>query len=348
MLQGMDQSEFGQFVAALWERQGWQTQVKTDDGRTFVAVQRPETGEEGLLWAHTGSEEVGGQQVQQFAKLCQQYEVSESAIVTAGGLSDHAKKVSQGSNVELLDGEGVAKILKQKGWTDLAEEYAGSGGGGANEADSGSDGDSPLDQARAVGRQVAAKVSDALGDADVSVPTKPALAVVVLVALVGAGVLVGPSLPIPFLGGGDSAPIDAESVAPANGTTTFSVKWNARVTDEIDPNESDTKSYRAPRGEQFVLVQMHVTNTGEGKAKIRRSGFKIRAENRTYGHQPLSDHVGFMGLTMSPGQNYGGWMVFAVPKGTTGTLVYERNASAPPVGVEFAHDPNVAVNVTRR
>ncbi len=344
MLQGMDQSEFGQFVAALWERQGWQTQVKNDDGRVFVAVQRPETGDEGLLWARPGSEEVGGKQVQQFAKLCQQYEVDEAAIVTAGSLSDHAKKVSQGSGVDLLDGEGVAKILKQKGWTDLAEEYA--DGGGASGSGGGSDGDSPLDQIRAVGQQVAAKVSGALGDADVSVPTKPALAVVVLVALVGAGVLVGPSLP--FLGGGDSAPIEAESVAPANSTTTFSVRWNARVTDEIDPNESDAKSYRAPRGEQFVLVRMSVNNTGEGKAKIRESGFKLRTENETYGHQPLSDHDGFVDFAMSPGTNYYGWTVFAVPKGTTGTLVYEQNASAPPVGVEFTHDPNIAVNVTRR
>ncbi|WP_276298870.1 restriction endonuclease [Halorussus lipolyticus] len=345
MLQGMDQSEFGQFVAALWERQGWQTQVKQDDGRTFVAVQRPQSGEEGLLWARPGDEEVGGKEVQQFAKLCQQYEVDESAIVTAGVLSDHAKKVAQGSPVELLDGEGVAKILKQKGWTDLAEEYAGGGSGG------GGGGDSPVDQAKQIGQQVSAKVSDALGDTNLpsagKIPTKPLLAVVVLVAVLGAGVLVGPSIPL-LGGGGGGAPIAAESAAPANSTTTLSVSWNARVTDEIDPNESDTKYYGAPRGEQFVLVRMSINNTGNGTVTVKQANFKLRTENRTYGYQPLTDHDGFVDFPISSGQRYVGWTVFAVPKGTSGTLVYEQNASEPPVAVEFTHDPAIAVNVTQR
>lgn len=347
MLQGMDQSEFGQFVAALWERQGWQTQVKRDDGRVFVAVQRPQTGEEGLLWAYVADSEVGGQQVQQFAKLCKQYEVDESAIVTAGSVSDHAKKVSQGSGVELLDGDGVAQIIKQKGWTDLVEQYAdGEAGGSDRGAGNGSDGESPLDTARAVGQRVSSLILGVVGDADVSVPAKPTLVVVVLVALVGAGVLVGPS--IPFLGGGGGAPIEAESVAPANNTTTLSISWNARVVDEIDPNESDGKSYRAPRGEQFVLVQMNFNNTGQGKVNLTKQSFKFRTDERTYSHQPLNDHEGFIGLEMSPGTRYAGWMVFAVPEGATGTLIYDQNVSDTPVTVEFERNSDIAVNVTER
>jgi hypothetical protein len=340
----MAQSEFGQFVAALWERQGWQTQVKRDDGRVFVAVQRPQTGEEGLLWAYVADGEVGGQQVQQFAELCEQYEVDESAIVTAGSVSNHAEKVSQGSGVELLDGEGVAEILERKGWTDLADQYAdGDGGDGAGGgAGDGSDGDSPLDQVRAIGRRASSLISGGVGD--VSVPAKPALAVVFLVALVGAGVLGGPS--ISFFGG-DGAPISAESAAPANSTTTFTVSWNARIADEIDPNESDGKSYRAPRGEQFVLVRMSINNTGDGKATVKQPGFELRTDDRTYSHQPLSDHDGFVDFSISPGQHYVGWTVFAVPKGTTGTLVYEQNVSEP-VAVEFEHNPDIAVNVTQR
>jgi len=338
MLQDMDQSEFGQFVAALWERQGWQTQVKRDDGRVFVAVQKPQTGEEGLLWAYVADGEVGGQQVQQFAELCEQYEVNESAIVTAGGVSDHAEKVSQGSGVELLDGEGVAAILKRKEWTDLAD---GEGGGATGD---GGDGDSPLDKVRTLGQRASSLVSGALGDA--SVPAKPALAVVLLVALVGAGVLGGPS--IPFLGGGDGPPIEAESATPENATTTLSVGWNARVTDEIDPNESDEKSYRAPRGEQFVLVQMTFNNTGEGSLNLTKRSFKFRTDERTYGHQPLNDHEGLVGFEMSPGTRYAGWTVFAVPEGTTGTLVYDQDVTGESVTVEFERDSSIAVNVTQQ
>ncbi|UPV75060.1 DUF4352 domain-containing protein [Halorussus limi] len=339
MLQGMDQSEFGQFVAALWERQGWQTQVKNDDGRTFVAVQRPNGGEEGLLWAIPDGE-IGGQQVQQFATLCQQYEVSESAIVTAGTISDHAEKVSQGSGVELLDGEGVARILKQKEWTDLAEEY----GDGGSSADAASDdgGDSPLDQLRAVGDRAGSKLSGAFGGA--SVPVKPAILVVVVVALLAVGVLSGVS--IPFLGGG--GPVSAESVSPANSTTTLSVTWNARVTDTIDPDEGDGKVYPAPQGKQFVLVSMQFENTGQGTVNLTKKSFKFRTNGETYSHQPLAEHDGLMGLEMSPGNYYTGWMVFTVPEGSSGTLIYDQNATEGTVAVEFTRDSKLAVNVSQR
>ncbi|WP_137284818.1 restriction endonuclease [Halorussus salinisoli] len=345
MLQGMDQSEFGQFVAALWERQGWQTQVKRDDGRVIVAVQRSQTGEEGLLWAMADDGEVGGQQVQQFASLCQQYDVAEAAIVTAGTFSDHADKVSQGSGVELLDGEGIARILQRKEWTDLAEQYGGGGGSDGDAAAEGDDGDSPLDTLKAVDGRASSLVSGVLGDADGSVPTKPVLAIVVVAALLAAGVLWTPSLP--FVGGG-SGPISAESAAPANSTTTLSVTWNAKVVDTIDPNESDGRAYHAPRGEQFVLVRMSLDNTGEEEVTVKQAGFELRTDERTYSHQPLNDHDGFVDFPISPDTNYVGWTVFAVPEGTTGTLVYDQNASDAPVSVEFDYDPNLAVNVTQR
>jgi hypothetical protein len=197
---------------------------------------------------------------------------------------------------------------------------------------------------RALGQRASSLVSGAVGD--VSVPGKPVLAVVLLVALVGAGVLGGP--PIPFLGGGDGPPIEAESAAPENSTTTLSVGWNARVTDEIDPNESDEKSYRAPRGEQFVLVQMTFNNTGEGNVNLTKRSFEFRTDERTYSHQPLNDHEGLLGFEMSPGTRYAGWMVFAVPEGTTGMLVYDQNVTGESVTVEFEHDSNIAVNVTQQ
>jgi restriction endonuclease Mrr len=109
----MDQSEFGQFVADLWERQGWQAQVKQDDGRTFVAVQRHETAEEGLLWAVPGNNAIGGQEVQQFRSLCDEYGVEEAGIVAAGTLSDHARKVAEGTGLELRDGEAVTDLLER-------------------------------------------------------------------------------------------------------------------------------------------------------------------------------------------------------------------------------------------
>jgi hypothetical protein len=352
----MDQSAFGQFVAALWEEQGWQTQVKRDDGRVFVAVQRPATGEEGLLWAMAEGE-IGGQEVQQFAKLCRKYEVEESAIVTVGSVSEHARKASQGTGVDVLDGDQIAEVLRRKELTHLAEEYGDASGGTDPDAES-DDGDSlldglddlPVDELKAVAERASALLgerTDALpGGAadDLPVSGRAVVAVVAVVALLAAGVLVGPS--IPFLGGG-GGPVSAESTAPAGSNATLDVAWNAKVLDEIDPDPSDTKAYRPPQGDQFVVVRMSLNNTGQEKIPVNQSSFEFRTADRTYGHQPLADHSTFVGFTMSPGTNYVGWTVFAVPEGTSGTLVYDQNATAAPVTVNFQRDESLAVNVTK-
>ena len=354
MLQGMDQSEFGQFVAALWERQGWQTQVQRDDGRVFVAVQRPQTDEEGLIWAIPDEGEVGGKQVQQFSSVRDEYGVEEVAIVTAGALSDHAEKVAEGIGVELLDGEGIEEVLKRKELTDLASQFGGSdasgaGDGGRGDGDGQGDGgsdNSPLDQLRAMGARASALISGVVGDAAVPVPTSGTLVIVVVfVALLGAGVLFGPSLP--FLGG-DGGPISAASASPDNSTTSLHVAWNATVVNEIDPNESDEQAYYPPEGKQFVVVRMSINNTGDRSVELKQAAFELRTDNRTYGYQVLADHDGFLDFPISPGQHYVGWTVFTVPEGTTGTLVYDQNATVSTVAVEFEYDSSLPVDVTQR
>ncbi|USZ67573.1 restriction endonuclease [Halorussus salilacus] len=341
MLQAMDHSEFGKFVAALWKRQGWQTRVKRDDGRTFVAVQRPETGEEGLLWAIPASEgEVGGKQVQQFVKLCQQYDVEESAIVSAGTTSDHAEKVAAGTGVELLDGDGVEAFLKQRGLTDLPAEFGGASGAEGTDASGESDdsSDSPLDRLEPVAQRVGA-LAGSVGSKGVAV------AVVVVVALVAVGFLGGPS--IPFLGGGGDD-ITAESASPGDANASLSVAWNAEVTDSIDPNESDDVAYPAPEGQEFVVVQMNILNTGNDSVPLSRGAFQLRANGTTSRSESFADHEGFVDLPLSAGGNRTAWTAFAVPEGSTGTLVYDQNATDATVAVEFERDTAISTNVTAR
>jgi hypothetical protein len=350
----MDQSEFGQFVAALWERQGWQTQVKRDDGRVFVAVQRPQTGEEGLIWAIPDEGEVGGKQVQQFSSVCDEYGVEEGAIVTAGALSDHAEKVAEGIGVELLDGEGIERVLKRKELTDLASQYGGSDGdeadgdgGGQGNGSADSDG-SPLDQLRATAARASTLISGAVDDAGVPIPTSVSgttVIIVVVVALLGTGVLLGPSL---SLLGGDGGPISAASASPDDSTTTLHVEWNAKVVDEIDPNESDEQAYYPPAGEQFVVVRMSINNTGDRQAELTQAAFELRTDERTHSYRALADHDGFLDFPIAPGQHYVGWTVFTVPEGTTGTLVYDQNATAASIAVEFEYDSDLPVEVTQR
>ena len=342
MLQGMDQAAFGQFVAGLWERQGWQTQLKRDDGKVFVGVHRPETGEEGLLWAIPAAEgEVGGQQVQQFDSLCRDQGIEESAIVSAGPMSDHAEKVAAGTGVELLDGDGVEDFLKRRGLTDLAAEHGGeSGESGASDGDdsrngSGSDGDSPLDRLGAVGEHAGA-LADRVGTKGVVV------AAVLVVALMATGVLGVPS--IPFLGGD----VSAASSTPENATASLHVTWNAKVTDTIDPNESDDLAYRAPEGQQFVVVRMSINNTGDAKVPLKQTAFRLEANGTTYANESLADHDGFFDFPIGPGENYAVWTVFTVPDGSSGTLVYDQNATDVAVAVEFERDSELPAEVTER
>ena len=347
MSKEMDRSTFGEFVAALWEQQGWQTQVKRDGQKVFVAVQRPQTGEEGLLWAiPAGEGEIGGKQVQQFAKLGRQYEVEESAIVTAGAVSEHARKAASSTGVELLDGEGVAALVQQRGLEDLVRKFDGDAGGGDDgtdgNSDAGASGDaSPLAPAKAV----VGRVSGAVGGLPVSGTV--AVAAVVVAAVLAAGVLFGPSLPIPFLGGGgDAGATGPISAAPApNGSATLHVGWTATVVDTVDPNESDEVAYYPPEGERFVVVYLNVTHVGDEELELRQRDFKLRAGNETHGFRPLAGTDGFFDHPMGPGRNYKGWTVFTVPKGTTGTLVYDGNAS---VAVEFERESDLAEKISLR
>jgi len=333
MSQEMDRAEFGQFVAALWKRQGWQTQIKRDDGRTFVAVQRPETGEEGLIWA-VADGEIGGQQVKQFQSLCDEHGVAERAIVTGGAVSDHAEKVAKGTGVELLDGEGIRTVLERKGLTDLAKQYRGGGGNNSNPND-GENGDSE--------RSALAPVQSIIGRASGLASGVPVVAVVVVVALLGAGVLWGP--PIPFLdGGGDG--LSANSTAPDNATHNLHVTWNAKTTDSIDPNRSDGAAYLAPEDEQFVLVRMAVNNTGNGTVPLEQSAFQFRANGTRYANTTLADHDVFIGLPIGPGETFPVWTVFAIPEGESGELLYDQNATNESVAVEFERDTALSVNET--
>ncbi|WP_162224579.1 restriction endonuclease [Halorussus amylolyticus] len=335
----MDQSEFGQFVAALWEQQGWQTTVKRDGEKTFVAVQKPQAGEEGLLWAVPASKgEVGGKQVQQFASLCQQYEVDEAAIVSAGQMSDHAEKVAAGTKIQLLDGEKVQRFLQRRDLTDLVEKYgdgdtAGDGAAGGDES-----GDSPLDRFAPLRKRVGSLVG--------SLGTKGlAIAAVLVVAVVAVGFLGGPS--IPFLGGGGDG-ISAESASPDDANATLSVAWNAELKDAIDPNETDNLAYPAPEGQQFVVVRMSINNTGEDRAPLKQAAFKYRANGTTYENETFRDHDGFVDFPMGPGENRVVWTAFAVPEGETGTLFYDQNETAGTTAVEFERDTAISTNVTEQ
>ncbi|MFC4550901.1 DUF4352 domain-containing protein, partial [Halorussus sp. GCM10023401] len=129
------------------------------------------------------------------------------------------------------------------------------------------------------------------------------------------------------------------SAAPApNGSATLHVGWDAKVVDTIDPNESDEVAYYPPEGERFVVVYLNVTHVGDEELELRQRDFKLQSGNETHGFRPLAGTDGFFDHPMGPGRNYKGWTAFTVPKGTTGTLVYDGNAS---VAVEFEREPDL-------
>ncbi len=329
MIRQMDQSEFAAFVAALWERQGWRTQVTEKSGKSFVALQREDA--EGLIWATPGSSDgVSGKALQQFVTLREQYGLDEGAVVTAGRFTDDAERIADQAGIEHVDGEKLRTIVEARELHDLVREHAdGAAAGDDGTADDETTGDAddegPLDRLPAV-------------------PAKAVGGVVVALLAVVAAVVVGPTI----LGTGGEVQETAFDVSAASSvsgdeTATLQVAWNAKATTELRPG-NDTV-YRPRSGQRFVLVEMNVTNAGDGTVGLRQRGFLLRANGTTHGHQPLSNASGFDPTVLGPGESTTVWTVFSVGESTTTATLVASEAVYGDVGVRFDRDANISVAV---
>lgn len=126
----MDDYDFEHFVADLWERMGWQTEVSAqtaDKGIDVVATRHSPYEEKALIQAkrYGPTTTVGSPDIQQYASLKQQrHGVDKVLVVTTNGFSKQAAEIAHQLNVKLVDGDDLITLLEEFDARDLVERYA--------------------------------------------------------------------------------------------------------------------------------------------------------------------------------------------------------------------------------
>lgn len=337
MIRGMEPRALGEFVAAVWRRQGWEAKTTTMKGDLFVVVQRAEPRpERGLIWIVADPEgSIGAERLVKFHEFCRNKGAGEAAVVTSGGVTDDARRHAAQRNVGLLDADAVAEMVRNHDLGDLVETYGGEPGG------SGGSDDGPIDKVReAVSRARAAAPA---------VPRRVAVAVLLALAVVVAGVVVGPS--VLGLGGGEEAPTDsvtARSLTPADGDGLLLVSWDATRTDVVDPDPDDDAAYYPREGRTFLVVELKITNAGGSAVPVSESGFLLETNGTVLGHQPLAGADGLANGEVVPGDTVFGWVAFSAPADAgNATLVADGGQfGRGNVTVQFSRDAELEVTTT--
>lgn len=118
-LQRMDDYEFEHFVAELWERQGWDTEVSqasTDAGIDVTATKELPFPQKALIQAkrYGSTSTVGGPDIQQYASLKHQEDGVDSVIVvTTNAFSRQAKRRAEELNVKTVDGDDLVDLIER-------------------------------------------------------------------------------------------------------------------------------------------------------------------------------------------------------------------------------------------
>lgn len=129
VLQSMDDYDFEHFVADLWGRMGWETEVSTqssDRGIDVVATRNSPYEETALIQAkrYGPNTTVGSPDIQQYASLKhQRHGVDKVLVVTTNGFSGQARELAHQLNVKLVDGDDLAGLVEELDARELVERY---------------------------------------------------------------------------------------------------------------------------------------------------------------------------------------------------------------------------------
>ncbi|NGM71109.1 restriction endonuclease [Natronolimnobius sp. AArcel1] len=128
-LQQLDGHEFEHFVADLWSRRGWDTEVtsqSSDKGIDVVARKTFPYPKKLLIQAKRYAETnaVSGPELQTYASLKQRENVDEVVVVTTSGFTNQAETIADDFNIKLVDGETLERLVREMGAEDLVAAYA--------------------------------------------------------------------------------------------------------------------------------------------------------------------------------------------------------------------------------
>lgn len=129
VLQQMDPYDFEHFVADLWERMGWETEVSAasaDEGVDVVARKNTPYEQTTLIQAkrYGPNTTVGSPDIQQYASLDDQYDgVDTVMVVTTNTFTTQARELAARLDVKLVDGDALAGLIDEYEAADLVDEY---------------------------------------------------------------------------------------------------------------------------------------------------------------------------------------------------------------------------------
>ncbi|TKR27823.1 restriction endonuclease [Natronomonas salsuginis] len=129
VLQQMDPYDFEHFIADLWTRMGWQTDVSTasiDKGVDVTARKQQPYEQTTLIQAkrYGPNTTVGSPDIQQYASLSQQYNnVDKVVVVTTNEFTNQARELADQLNVKQIDGDDLASLVVEQDALDLVDDY---------------------------------------------------------------------------------------------------------------------------------------------------------------------------------------------------------------------------------
>lgn len=120
-LQNMDEYEFEELVAGLWEKRGWSTTVTSasnDNGVDIIAEKHTPIHEKHLLQAkrYSSDNKVGSPDIQQYSSLKQQIEnVDAVIVVTTSSFTSQAQQAARNLGVKTIDGDELISVINELG-----------------------------------------------------------------------------------------------------------------------------------------------------------------------------------------------------------------------------------------
>ena len=128
-LQQMDPYDFEHFVADLWNRMGWQTEVSSasmDEGVDVIARKQHPYEQTTLIQAkrYGPNTTVGSPDIQQYASLGHQYDgVDKVVVVTTNEFTGQARDLANRLNVKLINGDDLTSLVVKHDALDLVDDY---------------------------------------------------------------------------------------------------------------------------------------------------------------------------------------------------------------------------------
>ena len=129
-LRQIDEYEFENFIADLWERQGWDTRVSqgsNDRGIDVVAEKSGLIPQKHLIQAkrYDSKNTVGVREIREYSSLSRRENVDAVIIATTSSFTQQAESEAKKLNVKLIEGSDIYDTIVETDSRDLFEEYVG-------------------------------------------------------------------------------------------------------------------------------------------------------------------------------------------------------------------------------